>query len=120
MATIVGENYRQDRQRAYLVDGGVLSFDCDVCGRHLVNLQITRPDYDIKANYKVECPYCKEENGGVANYSKPQYVEGGFALEGDGEKKENGEEIVRTMPTGGFKTLSDGTVVIEMMKFKNA
>lgn len=109
MATMVKQGLDENRRKHGLVDGGIIHFECDSCGRDLLDVQITRPDYDLKANYKCECPYCK-------NFSKSKFIKGGFALIGHADEDQDGKEVIRTMPVGNFYTEKDGTVVLKVLK----
>lgn len=109
MAVLAAKQVGDDRQKSGLVDGGVYNFSCDSCGKAIVDLQITRPDYDIQANYQARCPYCQ-------NYSKKKFIKGGFCLVGIGEIDQNGKDVDKTAPSGGYEVADDGTVILEVIK----
>lgn len=108
MAIMSGENFGK-RKKEGLVFGGKYLFECSSCDKELLNLIITRPNADLEGDYKCKCPYC-------GSYSKIKNIKGGFALEGIASIDDKGHEVIHTMPKGDYDVLSDGTVVINVIK----
>lgn len=72
------------REKKGLVDGGDVPLHCEDCGRLLLTLTITRPNFKFKNGepfeglYKVKC--CFNVNGSpCGGSSKTVFVKGGFA-----------------------------------------
>lgn len=58
---------------SYLTDGKHEIVHCSNCGKHLVDVWITQPDFEMTSEIVAECPYCGDK-------SFPKKVEGSFHL----------------------------------------
>lgn len=98
-----------------LQDGGTVRFECNCCGKALLDFQITRPNLIIsgekfQGQYKCTCPFC----GG---FSDVKTIVGGFAIVciADVIDEENDKEKLLTFWTDTYYE-DDGTEVIIVKK----
>lgn len=116
MPIMVAQNPDDNRKKTGLVDGEMYDFECNVCGKFLLQAKVTRPESELEAIYKCKCPYCLDKKTNKSNFSNGHFIKGGIHLIGHAELDKNGNEVPKTMPRGDYEVLSDGTVIIPVIK----
>ena len=94
--------------------GGSYDFKCNMCGKELLKVIVTRPNFTFSdgtkfaSNYRCVCPYCN-------SFSDEQYIEGGTAHIFPADSLGNSLTFLEN-----FDINNEGTTILRLKKTRYA